>query len=80
VIETKVTCDRCGLSIEPLDDAFFARNIAGGGSLVTLQRTNGGMGHNGIPPAGWHFHYLCFSVVVDAITKTLTQAQNKEKR
>lgn len=65
-----ITCDKCGLLIEPLSDQFQGRQIAGGGSLSTLSYT-GVMGHNGVPPDGWHFHYLCFIQVVSTIEKCL---------
>lgn len=63
--EVKYTCDKCGLSIQPLDPAF-----QGAGELIIIARVNGGMGHNRIPFNGWHFHYSCCSIVVDAIIKT----------
>jgi hypothetical protein len=77
MIETKITCDKCGLLVKPLDPEFDARSIAGGGSLVILDRTNGGMGHNRVPPRGWHFHYLCFSVVVNAILSVLQTERDR---
>ena len=67
--ETKFTCDKCKLSIEPLDPAFKTHNVAAAGSLVTLARVSGGMYHNQVPHEGWDFHYLCFSEVVTAIAK-----------
>lgn len=68
---TTIICDRCGLSIEPLDPAFDRQRVAGGGSLASLGRTSGGVGHNQVPYDGWDFHYLCFCVVVSAIVATL---------
>lgn len=65
--EHQITCDKCGLLIEPLDPDFNAHHVAGGGSLLVLECTNGGMGHNQIPFGGWHFHYLCATKVISAI-------------
>lgn len=75
--QVQITCDRCGLSIEPLDSAYNAQRAAGGGSLVVLERTNGGMGHNQVPLNGWHFHYLCFCDVVTAIRSTFRAPTTK---
>jgi hypothetical protein len=81
MIQQTITCDRCGLLIEPLDDAFDGARIAGGGSLIALQRTNGGLYHNQVPPDGWHFHYLCFGTVVEALSKILnTSSREKTER
>lgn len=69
--ETTITCDKCGLLIEPLDPAFNTQQVAGGGSLASLGRTSGGMGHNRVPLEGWDFHYLCFCEVIRAIIGAL---------
>lgn len=75
---TRTVCDKCGLSVEPLDTKFNTQHVAGGGSLVVLARTNGGMGHNQVPLDGWHFHYLCFCEVVKAITGVLVAVEGGE--
>lgn len=78
MIETVITCDKCGLTVEPIDPSFDSY-IAGGGSLVVLQRgADGGLGHNKIPFGGWHFHYACVLPVVNAILATLERVE-KEK-
>jgi hypothetical protein len=67
--------------IEPLDDAFADARVAGGGSLITLQRTNDGLYYNQVPFDGWHFHYLCFGTVVEALSKILnTSSHEKAER
>lgn len=74
---TVIACDKCGLTIEPLDSAFDTQRVAGGGSLATLARIGGGMGHNQVPFDGWHFHYLCFCDVVEAILRVLSRGEIK---
>lgn len=63
--EVKITCDKCKLSIEPLDKSF-----AGHSSLSVLHYS-GQLGHNQVPSDGWHFHYSCFCEIVSAILEKL---------
>lgn len=65
MIASTVTCDKCGLSIEPRDEMY-----RGVGEMVTLYY-NSMLGHNQVPLNGWQFHYSCFSVVVAAVLSVL---------
>lgn len=69
--EVRITCDKCKLSIEPLSEKFDGQHMLGAETLVTLARVGGGWGHNQVPVDGWHFHYLCFHSVVNAILRTI---------
>lgn len=53
-------------------------NFIGEGSLVEISRTGGGMGHNGIPLQGWHFHYACFSAVAQAVKATFESTGSEQ--
>ena len=61
-------CDRCNLPIDgkttPVEGNFHG---IGDAHLITIERTSGGWGHNGIPNDGWHFHYYCFTAVSEFV-------------